>query len=131
MRYTQMLNQRLKAAGREYTKSREMKKTEELWEKIREIRREAEDTDSFFPWEEAAARLSWSREEEELLAVLWGLESRGSRCRNRNFCGCARSLREKKTGSFRTGISGGRKKSVCLRCCVAGWRARPRNCRRA
>ena len=77
MRYTQMLNQRLKAAGWEYTKSREMKKTEELWEKIREIRREAEDTDSFFPWAEAAARLSWSREEEELLAVLWGLESRG------------------------------------------------------
>ena len=77
MRYTQMLNQRLKAAGREYTKSREMKKTEELWEKIREIRREAEDMDSFFPWAEAAARLSWSREEEELLAVLWGLESRG------------------------------------------------------
>ncbi|MEI3526061.1 MAG: hypothetical protein V8Q27_08050 [Eubacteriales bacterium] len=85
MRYTQMLNQRLKNAGREYAKSREMKKTEELWEKIREVRREAQATDSFFPWAEAAARLSWSREEEELLAVLWGLESRGEPLSEKEF----------------------------------------------
>ena len=76
MRYTQMLNQRLKNAGREYARSRGAEKAEELLKAIRTARREAEDTDSFFPWAEAAARLDWSGEEEQLIAVLWGLGSR-------------------------------------------------------
>ncbi|MCC2825459.1 ATP-binding protein [Faecalicatena orotica] len=76
MRYTQMLNQRLKNAGREYARSRGAEKAEDLSKAIRTARREAEDTDSFFPWAEAAARLNWSGEEEQLIAVLWGLESR-------------------------------------------------------
>ena len=49
MRYTQMLNQRLKNAGREYARSRGAEKAEDLSKAIRTARREAEDTDSFSP----------------------------------------------------------------------------------
>ena len=58
MRYTQMLNQRLKGCRQGICKEPGNGKSRgAMRRQSGRSRREAEDTDSFFPWAEAAARL--------------------------------------------------------------------------
>ena len=53
MKYTEILNRRLKKAGREYRTGNHSDKKERLWNAIQEIMEEAEGTGSFLPWTQA------------------------------------------------------------------------------
>ena len=58
MKYTEILNRRLKKAGREYRTGNHSDKKERLWNAIQEIMEEAEGTGSFLPWTEADLHLA-------------------------------------------------------------------------
>ena len=57
MKYTEILNRRLKKAGREYRTGNHSDKKERLWNAIQEIMEEAEGTGSFLPWTQAVQKL--------------------------------------------------------------------------
>lgn len=79
MKYTEILNRRLKKAGREYRTGNHSDKKERLWNAIQEIMEEAEGTGSFLPWTEAVQKLNLNEQQQMLIAVLWGTETYGDR----------------------------------------------------
>ena len=79
MKYTEILNRRLKKAGREYRTGNHSDKKERLWNAIQEIMEEAEGTGSFLLWTEAVQKLKLNEQQQMLIAVLWGTETYGDR----------------------------------------------------
>ena len=79
MKYTEILNRRLKKAGREYRTGNHSDKKERLWNAIQEIMEEAEGTGSFLPWTQAVQKLKLNEQQQMLIAVLWGTETYGDR----------------------------------------------------
>ena len=79
MKYTEIVNRRLKKAGREYRTGNHSDKKERLWNAIQEIMEEAEGTGSFLPWTQAVQKLKLNEQQQMLIAVLWGTETYGDR----------------------------------------------------
>lgn len=77
MNYAEILNRRLKKAGRDFAKGKSADKKEQLQTVIQETMQEGTDTGTFFPWNEAAARLSLDEPGQLLLCAFWGLISAG------------------------------------------------------
>ena len=69
MKYTEILNRRLKKAGREYRTGNHSDKKERLWNAIQEIMEEAEGTGSFLPWTEAVQKLKLNEQQQMLIPV--------------------------------------------------------------
>ncbi len=79
MKYTEILNRRLKKAGREYRTGNLSDKKDKLQNAIQEIMEEAEGTGSFLPWSEAVQKLKLNVQQQMLVLILWGLETYGDR----------------------------------------------------
>ena len=80
MKYTEILNRRLKKAGREYRTGNHSDKKERLWNAIQEIMEEAEGTGSFLPWTQAVQKLKLNEQQQMLIAVLWEQKPMGIVC---------------------------------------------------
>ncbi len=73
MNYAEILNRRLKKAGRDFAKGQAVDKKEQLQVFLHEIMREGQDTGTFFPWTEAVHRLEMEEMDQLLLCASWGL----------------------------------------------------------
>lgn len=77
--YTEVLNQRLKHAGRELVRglSDQGTRVEAAKHTLEAVCREAGDTKTFFPWLEAVGKLSVSPDEQLVLCALWADRAAG------------------------------------------------------
>lgn len=73
MNYAEILNRRLKKAGRDFAKGQAVNKKEQLQGVLHEIMQEGQDTGTFFPWTEAVQRLEMEEMDQLLLCASWGL----------------------------------------------------------
>lgn len=99
MNYAEILNRRLKNAGRNYAKGKAADRKEQLQAAMHEIMQEGTDTGIFFPWNEAVEKLSIEEPDQLFLSVVWGLFSAGEEISHAEFRRIFRELYEEEPGS--------------------------------